>query len=226
MDDQQTAPLPGASPAPSPSTTPVFVPNVITVAEGETITFHLVNTSTTEHKFKVGPELDVFVDDSALEVDSIGPGLTANLTYTFKGAGPFAFASHEDNQFEDGMLGYVVVVGPDVPKVGTPKTPRLVPIAMTDVPSFVPASLQVAPGETITFLASNVGVNPHEFQVGPAALVAANKVDQVYDDSTGTISAGRVFTLTYTFPKSGAFAFASHLDGQYEAGMRGVITIR
>jgi len=202
------------------------MPNVITVAEGETVTFHLVNASTTEHRFKVGPELDVFVDAAAPAVAGIGPSQTADLTYTFKGPGPFAFASHEDSQFEDGMLGYVVVVGPDVPKVGTPKTPRLVGIAMTDVPSFVPDSLQVAPGETITFLVSNVGVDAHEFQVGPAALVAANKVDQVYDDSTGTITAGRVFTLTYTFPKSGAFAYASHFDDQYEAGMRGVITIR
>ena len=204
-----------------------FVPNVITVAEGETVTFHLVNGGSIQHRFKVGPAEAAFADGTAPEVDGIGAGQTADLTYTFKGPGPFAFASHEDGQFEQGMLGYVVVVGPDVPKVGTPRAPRLVAIALTDEPRFVPATVQVSQGETVTFLLSSVGVEQHEFQVGPAALVAANKVDQVYDVSTGPIAAGHVVSLTYTFQMgSGAYAFASHVDDQYQAGMRGVITFR
>jgi uncharacterized cupredoxin-like copper-binding protein len=32
-------------------------------------------------------------------------------------------------------------------------------------------------------------------------------------------------SLTYTFDGPGAYAFACHVDGHYEAGMRGTITV-
>ena len=66
------------------------------------------------------------------EVADILAGQTKSLTFTFDGPGPYAFTCHEPGHFEAGMLGYVVVVGPDVPAVGTKAQPRLVEVDMSD----------------------------------------------------------------------------------------------
>ena len=200
----------------------LFAPNFLVVADGETVTFEIANKGAVGHEFMVGPQKAAFANIAGTpEVAEITAGLTKTLTYTFTGPGPFAFACHATGHFEHGMLGYIQVVGQGAPSVGTAKVPRIAPITMTDTLKFDPATEPAAPGETVSFVLLNAGTVTHEFQVGPEAGVAANKVDGKSVKEVADINAGQVAELTYTFPTTGAYAFACHVPGHYEAGMKG-----
>lgn len=105
---------------------------------------------------------------------------------------------------------------------GTASSPRVVRIVATPQLRFLPDSVTVEQGETILFEVSTMGPIVHEFMVGPAADVAA--------DTPGTpeiadLGMMETRSLTYTFDGPGPYAFACHVTGHYEAGMRGTITI-
>ncbi len=202
-----------------------FFPNVITVAEGETVTFAIINTGKAAHEFMIGPLADAMADkEGTPEAADILAGTTKSLTFTFDGPGPYAFACHEPGHFEAGMLGYIIVVGPDVPATGTAKHPRLVQVDMSDQLKFDPSEIGVAKGETVTFLVSNLGTATHEFAVGPADKVDADQVDGKIVKEVDEIEARHVKTVTYTFDGSGPYGFACHEPGHFEAGMKGTIT--
>lgn len=203
-----------------------FFPNVVQVVEGETITFQITTMGVAIHEFMLGPVADAFADvEGTAEVDEIGPGQTKSLTFTFDGPGPYAFACHEPGHFEAGMVGYIVVTGPDVPAVGTVASPRLVEVDLTDALQFMPADIPVRQGETVTFLLTNLGLVTHEFAVGPAVKVDADQVDGVTVMEADEITGHFLKTLTYTFADAGPYAYACHEPGHFEAGMRGTITI-
>ena len=105
---------------------------------------------------------------------------------------------------------------------GTPDAPRVVQILATANLRFSPDTVRVLAGETIRFEVTTVGPVTHEFMVGPAADVAADKdgTPEVAD-----ITMMQTASLTYTFAGSGPFAFACHAPGHYEAGMAGTIVI-
>ena len=105
---------------------------------------------------------------------------------------------------------------------GTPDAPRVVQILATPNLRFSPDSVRVQAGETIRFEVTTMGPVTHEFMVGPAADVAADKdgTPEVAD-----ITMMQTASLTYTFTGSGPFAFACHAPGHYEAGMAGTIVI-
>ncbi len=189
---------PTASPAPTPSPTELgftpgtkasprivaitaddqltFFPNVIVVAEGETVTFKVTNTGVAIHEFMIGPLADALADkEGTPEIGEIDKNATESITFTFEGPGPFGFACHAPGHFEVGMLGYFVVVGPDVPKVGTKDNPRLVEMAMDDTLKFMPDQVPVTKGETVRFLLTNTGTVTHEFAVGPKDKVDADR---------------------------------------------------
>jgi len=203
-----------------------FVPSVVPIAEGETVTFEVSNSGKATHEFKVGP-MDAVMGDqaSAPEIPEIAPGATESITYTFEGPGPFAFACHAPGHFEHNMVGYLPVNGPDVPLLGTKDAPRLIWISMDDHLSFTPTQVDIATGETITFLLTNTGVITHEFQVGPADKVAADEVDGTIVVEKDELDAGSVHTVTYTFDGAGPYAYACHEPGHYQAGMAGSITL-
>jgi uncharacterized cupredoxin-like copper-binding protein len=204
----------------------LFAPNFLVVAAGETVTFEIANQGKVEHEFMVGPQKAAFGDvEGTPEIAGIKAGESKTLTYTFSGPGPFAFACHATGHFEHGMLGYIQVVGPDLASVGTTKVPRIAPIKMTDELKFDPSTEPAAAGETVSFVLVNAGTVTHEFQVGPAAAVAANKVDGKKVVEVADINGGHVAELTYTFPVTGAYAFACHVTGHYEAGMKGTVTL-
>jgi len=201
-----------------------FFPNVITVAEGETVTFAITNTGKAAHEFMLGPAADAMADkEGTPEAADILAGETKTLTFTFDGPGPYAFACHEPAHFEAGMLGYIIVVGPDVPAVGTVASPRLVEVDMSDQLKFDPAQISVAKGETVTFLVSNLGTATHEFALGPADKVDADQVDGTIVKEVDEIGAHHLKTLTYTFDGPGPYGFACHEPGHFEAGMKGTI---
>jgi uncharacterized cupredoxin-like copper-binding protein len=89
-----------------------FTPDAITVARGETVTFEVTSVGPLVHEFMVGPSDAVAADrDGTPEIADIGMMQTKTLTYTFDGAGPYAFACHADGHYEAGMRGTITVVG-------------------------------------------------------------------------------------------------------------------
>ena len=88
-----------------------FIPDVVTVQQGETITFYVSNEGMSVHDFMVGPAADVAADTAGTpEIADIAMMQTKSLTYTFSGSGPFAFACHAPGHYEAGMQGTIVVV--------------------------------------------------------------------------------------------------------------------
>ena len=87
-----------------------FYPDVVPVGAGETITFELTTMGFTAHEFMVGPAADVAADTAGTpEVADVGMMQTKSVTYTFTGAGPFAFACHAPGHYEAGMQGTIAV---------------------------------------------------------------------------------------------------------------------
>ena len=204
-----------------------FTPGVVQAVKGETVTFKIHNVGEAVHEFMIGALDDAFADlEGTPEVADIGAGQTASLTFTFDGDGPFAFACHAPGHFEHGMKGYVQLVGPGAPTVGTKDNPRVVWLNMDDTLKFMPMSVTVARGETIRFVLTNSGQAVHEFQVGPADKVAADEVDGVIVVEQDELDAGSTHAVDYTFEGTGPYAYACHEPGHYEAGMRGDVVIQ
>ena len=87
-------------------------PDVVTVKQGETMSFEVTTMGMRSHEFMVGPAADVAADTAGTpEVADIAMMQTKSLTHTFNGAGPFAFACHAPGHYEAGMRGVIVVVG-------------------------------------------------------------------------------------------------------------------
>jgi uncharacterized cupredoxin-like copper-binding protein len=204
----------------------LFSPNVIYVQKGETIDFSVTNVGVAVHEFMVGPISAAFGDvEGTPEVADIAGGQTAQLTYTFDGDGPYAYACHAAGHYENGMFGFVDLSGPDVPAVGTTEQPRVVTVAMDDDLQFAPMDIPVTKGETVMFVLPNLGSAVHEFQVGPAGLVASDTVDGSIVVEVDEIEGRHVKSVTYTFDGDGPYAFACHEPGHFEAGMKGTITL-
>jgi len=105
---------------------------------------------------------------------------------------------------------------------GTTSAPRVVRIIASDALRFYPDVVVVKQGETITFEVTTMGMRSHEFMVGPAADVTADKEGTPEIADIGMMATK---TLTYTFNGPGPFAFACHALGHYEAGMQGAIVV-
>lgn len=106
---------------------------------------------------------------------------------------------------------------------GTVASPRVVRILATPQLRFVPDVVAVRAGETITFEVTTMGPTVHEFMVGLAADVAADKpgTPEIAD-----IAMMQTKSLTFTITGSGPFAFACHAAGHYEAGMTGTVVVQ
>jgi uncharacterized cupredoxin-like copper-binding protein len=105
---------------------------------------------------------------------------------------------------------------------GTVSVPRVVRIAATANLRFTPDTVRVQAGETIRFEVTAMGPVTHEFMVGPAADVEADKAGT---PEIADLSMMQTGSVTYTFNGTGPFAFACHAAGHYEAGMRGTIDV-
>ncbi len=106
---------------------------------------------------------------------------------------------------------------------GTQAAPRVLQIVATPQLRFVPAVVTVQAGETITFEVTTMGPTVHEFMVGPATDVAADKAGTPEIADLGMM---QTRSLTYAFTGPGPFAFACHAPGHYEAGMTGTIVVQ
>ena len=106
---------------------------------------------------------------------------------------------------------------------GTPAAPRIVKIVATPQLRLLPGAVTIEAGETITFEVTTMGPVVHEFMVGSAADVAADKAGTPEIADLGMM---QTRSLTYTFTGPGPFAFACHLPGHFEAGMSGTIVVQ
>ena len=89
-----------------------FSPATINVAKGETVTFEVTSMGGLTHEFMVGPADAVAADQAGTpEAADIAMMQTRSVTYTFDGAGPYAFACHAPGHYEAGMRGTITVVG-------------------------------------------------------------------------------------------------------------------
>ena len=105
---------------------------------------------------------------------------------------------------------------------GTTASPRVIRVFAGPGYAFSPSTITVARGETVTFVVTSMGPLVHEFMVGPADAVAANRQGTPEVADIGMMQAK---SLTYTFDGSGPYTYACHADGHYEAGMRGTVTV-
>lgn len=105
---------------------------------------------------------------------------------------------------------------------GTAAAPRIIRIYAGPGPRFEPSSIRIARGETVTFVVTTMGPVVHEFMVGGADAVAQDREGTPEIADLGMM---QTKSLTFTFDGPGPYAFACHVAGHYEAGMRGTIEI-
>ena len=147
----------------------------------------------------------------ALAIGSlIGPGPVPG---TPLGPGPMMGGGPAGTPADPGAPGFVA---------GTAASPRVISIVAMPQLRFVPDAITVKQGETVTFVVTTMGPIVHEFMVGPAADVAADKPGTSEIADLGMMDTR---SLTYTFDGPGPYAFACHAPGHYEAGMAGTIAI-
>jgi uncharacterized cupredoxin-like copper-binding protein len=102
-----------------------------------------------------------------------------------------------------------------------------------DTMAYDPPTITVEPGETVTFVVTNVGEAVHEFTLGDQAMQDAHADEMagmgagMGHDAPNSISlqAGETKELTWRFRDAGTVIYACHEPGHYQAGMRGEITV-
>jgi plastocyanin len=144
-----------------------------------------------------------------------GPGMMGGAGNYGPGrmGGRYGNSAGFDNGPQPGSAGFVA---------GTAASPRVIHIVAGPGYSFSPSAVSIARGETVTFVVTSMGPLVHEFMVGPADAVAA---DRGGTPEVADIGMMQSRSLTYTFDGSGAYAYACHAAGHYENGMRGTISI-
>ena len=105
---------------------------------------------------------------------------------------------------------------------GTVSTPRVIRVLAGPGLSFSPSEIAVVRGETVTFQVTTMGPVSHEFMVGPSESVTEHQEGVPEIEDIGMMDTK---SLTVTFDEPGPYAFACHVAGHYEAGMRGTITV-
>ena len=128
-----------------------------------------------------------------------------------------------------GAPGHATSVGePGDPGAGT----RSVTVDMSDDMRFRPSKITVKQGETIRFVARNVGQGKHELMLGtPAELkVHADLMrkfpEMEHDDANAvTVDPGKTGALIWKFTRAGEVMFGCLMPGHFELGMVGTIVV-
>lgn len=74
-------------------------------------------------------------------------------------------------------------------------------------------------GQQYTFVATNVGDMVHELVIEPAGALDEPLEKDDVESEVEDINPGTEAELVWTFGEAGAFQFACHIEGHYEAGM-------
>jgi uncharacterized cupredoxin-like copper-binding protein len=97
-----------------------FLPNAISVKQGETVKFVIQNTGQMQHEFVMGTKKELeqhaalMVRFPNMEHDEpymahVGPGKSGNIIWTFNRAGDFEFACLMAGHYQNGMVGSLKV---------------------------------------------------------------------------------------------------------------------
>jgi uncharacterized cupredoxin-like copper-binding protein len=99
--------------------------------------------------------------------------------------------------------------------------------------AFDPETIEVAPGEVVTFEVTNTGGAVHEFFLGDSAMQQDHAEEMAemghgmpHDEPYSIrVDPGQTKQLTWRFADGGIVEFACHEPGHYQAGMYGRITV-
>jgi uncharacterized cupredoxin-like copper-binding protein len=99
-------------------------------------------------------------------------------------------------------------------------------IETTNELRFEPDTIEVAAGETVEFVVTNVADVDHEFVLGPAHEHAGmDHANMSQPEMTGTVSPGESKTVVWTFTEPGEVTFACYIAAHDKAGMTGTVEI-
>jgi uncharacterized cupredoxin-like copper-binding protein len=102
-------------------------------------------------------------------------------------------------------------------------------VSTMDSLKFSPDALEAEAGDTITFEVTNEGSTDHEFVLGDEAYQEAHgpAMEGMTHEGNGVLlEPGDTATVTWTFAEAGEVLYACHINGHYEAGMVGRITVQ
>ena len=110
---------------------------------------------------------------------------------------------------------------------------RTITITMFDCMRYSPATISVKQGETIRFVVKNSGKIKHEMVLGTEKelqehyeVMKKNPEMEHEDDNMITVQPGKSGELIWRFTKAGKVGFACLMPGHYDAGMKGVVTVK
>jgi uncharacterized cupredoxin-like copper-binding protein len=118
------------------------------------------------------------------------------------------------------------------PSAGAGGPVRTIRVTALDSMTFEPARVDVAAGETVTFVVTNAGRAVHEFTLGDPATqrqhaeAMIGMAGMVHDEPGSLrLQPGETKQLTWRFGAAGTLEYDCHEAGHYEGGMRGVIAV-
>ena len=125
----------------------------------------------------------------------------------------------------------------DASAIGQPGKPenvnRTITVTMFDSMRYSPATISVKQGETIRFVVKNSGKIKHEMVLGTEKelqehyeVMKKNPEMEHEDDNMITVQPGKSGELIWRFTKTGKVGFACLMPGHYDAGMKGVVTVK
>jgi uncharacterized cupredoxin-like copper-binding protein len=110
---------------------------------------------------------------------------------------------------------------------------RTVTISMYDSMRYKPAHISVKQGETIRFRVLNSGKIKHELVLGNEKdlmehyeIMKKNPEMEHDDENMITLQPGASGEIIWQFTKAGKVDFACLLPGHYEAGMKGIVSVK
>ena len=107
---------------------------------------------------------------------------------------------------------------------------RTVNIEMRDI-AYSPTAVEVAKGDTVRFVFTNMGKLPHDAFVGDASAQADHEEMMrsggggEHETAGVTVEPGKTAELEETFDKAGTTFIGCHEPGHYEAGMKITVTV-
>jgi uncharacterized cupredoxin-like copper-binding protein len=133
-----------------------------------------------------------------------------------------------------GVIGFALLAaacGNDVGS-GTEAEPRTIEVSALDELAFDPETIEVGAGETVRFVVTNDGELEHEFVVGDADMqemaeqeMAEGMGDHMDAMASLMLEPGETADTVVTFEEAGELLYACHVEGHYDGGMVGTITI-
>ncbi len=110
---------------------------------------------------------------------------------------------------------------------------RTITIYMYDTMRYKPAHITVRQGETIRFIVKNSGKIKHELILGTEKelkehyeIMMKHPEMEHDDENMITLAPGKSGEIIWQFTNDGKVDFACLLPGHYEAGMKGIVSVK